>query len=64
MALLPLVELTDSELSLLISTIGAMLASMSLDVPPGQPTPQAMLDVEALQAKLMNLSVRGSAGSK
>jgi hypothetical protein len=50
------ITLTDEELSVLTSAVGAMLATMALDVPPGQPTPQAMRDMEALQAKLMALT--------
>lgn len=48
------IDLTDDEYSLLVSAVGALLATMSLDVPPGQPTPPQMAMVEALQAKLMS----------
>ncbi len=47
---------TDQELSIMLSAVGALLATMSLDVPPGQPTPPEMKMVEALQAKLMALN--------
>lgn len=47
------VTLTDQEMSLILSAVGAILASMSLDVPPGQPAPPEMLMMEALQTKLM-----------
>ena len=48
------VVLTSDEMSIVLSAIGAILASMARDVPPGQPTPPQMLEVGALQAKLMN----------
>ena len=47
------VELTKDEMSILLGAVGAILASMSSDVPPGQPTPPEMLEMQALQAKLM-----------
>lgn len=47
------IELTKDEMSLVLSAVGAILASMSLDIPPGQPTPPEVLMMEALQAKLM-----------
>ena len=50
------VTLTGDEFSLVLSAVGAILATMPRDVPPGQPTPPQMLMMEALQAKLMNLN--------
>ncbi len=49
------VNLTEQELSVMLSAVGALLATMSLDVPPGQPTPPEMVAMEALQTKLMKL---------
>lgn len=48
-------ELTNTELSLLLMTIGALLAELATEVPPGQLTSPEMLVVEALQDKLMDL---------
>ena len=47
------VEFTEQELSFLTSAVGAILAAAATDVPPGQPTPPEMLEMEALQTKLM-----------
>lgn len=47
------VTLTEPEFSLVLSAVGAILATMSPDVPPGQPAPPEMLMMEALQTKLM-----------
>ena len=47
------IELSDQELSTLIGAVGAMLNVMGLNVPPGSPAPPEMLELEALQTKLM-----------
>ena len=47
------VVLTSQEWLVLLGAVGAILASMANDVPPGQPAPPEMLEMEALQAKLM-----------
>ena len=49
------VELSDQELAVFVGAVGAILNSMSLDVPSGQPLPPEMLMMEQLQTKLMNL---------
>lgn len=51
------IPVSMDELNFLLSAVSAVLATMSLDVPPGQPTPPEMKMVEALQAKLM--AIRG-----
>lgn len=47
------IDLTKDEVSVLLSAVGALLAVMATDVPSGQPAPPQMLEMEALQAKLM-----------
>jgi len=47
------IVLTSQELSIVLGAVGAILASMANDVPPSQPAPPEMLEMEALQAKLM-----------
>jgi hypothetical protein len=54
------ISLTEEEYSILCSAVGAMLDAMAQDVPPGQPVPQAMLDMEALQSKLMTATSSGT----
>ena len=47
------VTFSDAEMSIMLSCVGALLASMATDVPSGQPAPPQMIDMLALQAKLM-----------
>jgi len=49
------IVLTSQEFQVLLGTVGAMLNVMGLNVPPGQPATPQMVELEALQAKLMNL---------
>lgn len=47
------IALTKDELSIIISTVGATLATFAGSADPGQPATPLMLQLEALQAKLM-----------
>lgn len=53
------VTLTEQEWSITLGAVGAILASMANDVPPGQPTPPEMIEMEALQSKLMSANQSG-----
>jgi hypothetical protein len=50
------VTLTPDEFSLVLSAVGAILATMGADVPAGQPASSQMVMLEALQAKLMKVN--------
>lgn len=50
------IDITKDELSLVLSAIGVLLLNMSLNVRAGQPLSSEMIELEALQTKLMKVS--------